>query len=413
MGSAVEISGYQSGRTVLWNNVSLRSAIVVFVAFTLCGLAAGQAVDHSPQLLLTPQRLKRLQRDRERQTVRWVAFENRVESVPDSPERGFELALYYAVTHDEKKGREGVEWAGAHPRERRQTALIVDWCGTLLSDDERAKLTPVEHQGTSISNQLRDELFTTVARGENADSYTAQGNLVLKRLQEGGFTNASELYAAVEYLDIVRTTLHTDLRQNAPQFFFGLPTEFLLSLKPEQVEHPDWMTHAAALALVGLDPNLAGSQYLQGWAIENRQMLREGPGVAYEFLWGDPYLPGVGYQNLDPWVYDSNGRLFARSNWDPDSCWISISTSGVAEENCPAGWRAASSVFGHMTLTPMTQPCTVAPHRPTNEVVILWKLRPHQSLSFTENKKQVPAEADAAGMWRLPGNVEGKVCVGR
>ena len=36
-------------------------------------------------------------------------------------------------------------------------------------------------------------------------------------------------------------------------------------------------------------------------------MIREGPGVAYEFFWADPYLPGVGYQNLDPWVYDRPG----------------------------------------------------------------------------------------------------------
>ncbi len=74
--------------------------------------------------------------------------------------------------------------------------------------------------------------------------------------------------------------------------------------------------HVAALALVAIDPNLPASQFLQSWALEDTQTLREGPGVAYELLWADPYLPGVGYQNMEPWVYDDHGRLFARANWE-------------------------------------------------------------------------------------------------
>ena len=59
------------------------------------------------QTLLTAQQLKRLGRDRERKTERWSNFQHRIDSAPDSPERGFELALYYAVTHDDQAGRRG------------------------------------------------------------------------------------------------------------------------------------------------------------------------------------------------------------------------------------------------------------------------------------------------------------------
>ena len=44
--------------------------------------------------------------DRQRQTPRWINFADRIENEPKSPERGFELALFYAVTGDESKGRE-------------------------------------------------------------------------------------------------------------------------------------------------------------------------------------------------------------------------------------------------------------------------------------------------------------------
>src|SRR5438270_2219228 len=71
----------------------------LILSIFICSVISAQT--EPPRLLLTPKRLKRLQRDRERQTERWINFEKRVNAVPDSPERGFELALYFAVTHDE------------------------------------------------------------------------------------------------------------------------------------------------------------------------------------------------------------------------------------------------------------------------------------------------------------------------
>lgn len=335
---------------------------------------------------VTPRLLRRLQRDCERQTVRWLNFETRVQSVPDSPERGFELALYYAITHDQARGREAVAWAFAHRCDPRQFSLVLDWCADLLSADERRKLS-------------------ACASGDNAPPVPA--------LENGAFRNPSTLYAACEYLLSIRATQHRDAREDNPQFFAQLPTEFLLSLKPAQINRPDWMTHVAALALIAVDPNLEASQYLQSWAIEDRQMIREGPGVAYEFLWADPYLPGVGYQNLEPWVYDTNGRLFARSNWNSDACWVSISTYGVEEENCPPGWRDHPARFGRMTLIPMTARCQDLPSVASNETILLWRLNPRQSVSYREGKQQHSERADAAGLLRVSAGAGGKVCTAR
>gem|GEM_PF-1734210 len=403
----------------MWNNNALRVKILTLLAaFSLFGF--GQELNRPPRLLLTPQRLKRLQRDRQRQTVRWAGFENRIESTPDSPERGFELALYYAVTRDEKRGRDAIAWALQHPCEQRQIALVLDWCGNLISTDQRRMLTAARcvSPGSGppyASESARDRLFMAVAAGKEDDPRADASfkQIILSSLENGGFLHPRDLYAAIEYLDAVRSTQRIDLRENAPAFFSALPAEFLLSMKPEQVEHPDWMAHVSALALVSLDPNLDTSQFLQGWAMENRQMLRDGPGVAYELLWANPYLPGIGYQNLDPWAYDAAGRLFARSDWSSGACWIGITKNGIEEENCPSGWREQQVTFGHMTLVPMAGPCIVVPRRKNNEATILWKLHPDQDVSHWEEKKRMRAKADSAGMWRLPANIDGKICADR
>ena len=60
-----------------------------------------------------------------------------MQTVADSPERGFELALYYAITEEEAKGREAVEWVLAHPCEQRQVALVLDWAGQLISEGQK------------------------------------------------------------------------------------------------------------------------------------------------------------------------------------------------------------------------------------------------------------------------------------
>lgn len=389
----------------------LRAALTALLAFWFVSSSAAQT---PPKLLLTPQRLRRLMRDRQRQTLRWSNFENRIQTASDSPERGFELALFYAITRDDERGREAVEWALAHPCDRRQVALVLDWCADLLSEAQRQQLANTAcNTGPplNLASEIRNKFFLSVAKGE--DFRPDRSKDLLASLQAGNFEDAEALYAACEYLSAVRTTDHLDLREDARQFFSTLPIEMLLSLKPAAVERPNWKTHIAALALVSLDPNLEGSQYLQAWAMQPSETLREGPGVAYEFLWADPYLPGVAYENLDPWVYDSTGRLFARADWTPDACWVAISTRGVAEENCRPGWRRQPATFGRMILIPMTGPCMDLPRLDPKQTAILWQLPPHQTMLYGPGKQQSSVQADAAGLLRLTSDMQGKVCRSR
>jgi len=307
----------------------------------------------SPETLLTPQRLRRLQRDRERQTERWLNFERRIQQVPDSPQRGFELALYYAVTHDASRGREAINWAVAHPCNEQDTAVFA-WTSDLISQTQRSQTS-----------------------------------------RKSCMDPPNELFPNLRTADLLEVI-----------------SSYLLVLRPEQVEHPTWQQHIRALALVNLEPNSQPAQFLQGWAMEDRFMLREGPGVAYEFLLGDPYLPGVSYQNMDPWFYKT-GSLLARSDWSEKACWIHVTSNGIEQQNCPHGWESQVVLFGHLTLLPAPEHCANIERNDLNEAFILWKMKPDVKITYPGGDKQRTTTADDAGMWRVPEEVRGKVCVSK
>jgi len=354
-------------------------------------------------LLLSAKLIRRLKRDRERQTVRWVHFEERVKNVPDSPERGFELALYAVIAGDEARGKEAVAWAAAHPCERRQRALIQDWVGNVA---------PVPCLAAA---SLRDQAFERIAAGQDTAAISEEvRSKTIPQFRASGITSSEDLYALIELISVLRVADNKDIRNADPLLFRSLPLEFLLSLKPEQVEHPSWMTHVAALALVTVDPNLEASQFLQGWAMEDKQTLHEGPGVGYELLWADPYLPGIAYQNLDPWTYDEEGgRLFARSDWTAGACWIAISKDGVREANCPPGWRDRRVQFGSLTLIPAPVKCLELAHQEMRSNVVIWQFPPGQAISYgvkKGEKTELITNADGSGLWHPGNNVEGKVC---
>jgi hypothetical protein len=380
----------------------VRPLALALVTFALTAFAS----DHTPTLLLTPKLLRRLERDRTRQTVRWQNFENRVQNVPDSPERGFELALYYAVTHDSDRGRQAITWALAHKNEARQAALVLDWAADLITPEQAQQLKTAKPQNA------RDQLFLAIASDSFEPSQFANLNAqLIQNLKSPRAVDPATLYAGVEYLMAYRTAAHMDLREADSAYFSRVPKLFLLNLNPDQIEHPAWMAHIAALAMVTLDPNLESAQFLQGWAMEDRQMLREGPGVAYELLWADPYLPGIAYENMDPWVYDPSGLLFARTDWDPAACWIHITPTGFEQKNCDASKTTQPGQFGTLTLMRFAGKCTVlAPHK-NRETIAFWKLPPRASLVYEMDGQKLSAETDAAGIWLVPNESSGRVCL--
>ena len=376
--------------------------LLFFASSSLSDGLGGPA--QSPKVLLSSRTLRRLQRDRERQTIRWQNFETRVRGVPESPERGFELALYFAVTRDQQRGREAVAWALQHPCDRRQTALVLAWVDDLVTKEQSNKILA---QSCPADKDPLARLRNNALLGLNQDNQTPALSADIK---SRSLASGAELYKLVEYLFAVRFRQHEDLRDSDPEFFLDLPIRFLLSMRPQELENPSWQEHIAALAMVSLDPNLESSQFLQGWGMEERFMIQDGPGVGYEFLWADPYLPGVSYQNMEPWLYDPKGaRLIARSDWSEQACWINVS-SNIEEQDCPAGWQTKKITFGHLTLTPMVTQCADVANRINGEATILWKLPPNGKLAFEQDGGMKFATADANGMWRATPDVHAKVC---
>jgi hypothetical protein len=62
---------------------------------------------------------------------------------------------------------------------------------------------------------------------------------------------------------------------------------------------------------------------LQGWLMHDNFNLRSTFGSPYEFLWANPYHPGLSYF-LAPLVFhdETFGRLFIRSSWDDSARWL-------------------------------------------------------------------------------------------
>lgn len=391
--------------------ISLALLFLSAVSFSLA------AQESTPRLLLTARRLHRLKLDNQRQTTRWSDFEDRVKNVPDSPERGFELALYSAVTGDETFCQEAVRWGLAHPANHRQNALIVNWCGTVIDAAGRKALlpSPVITDPAKPFSSARDEAFVRIARGDaSADSIVAhmraQWSRLLPLIQHDPRVCLPELYALFEFLDAADKLFRADLRQNDGQLFANLPGVFLLSLSSEQLEKPKWQTRVAGLMMVSLDPNLQGSSFVQGWAMEDPKTVHDGPGVAYEFLWANPYLPGLGYYNMPPWVYDRpSGLLLARSSWEAPACRISLFRGQLESLGCPPDVRTAPAEFGKLTLLPLQKSCATVPAQ-GGRTFIISGLEPQAIVQWQEGGKKVSGRADASGLFQLSAETVGKVC---
>ena len=75
--------------------------------------------------------------------------------------------------------------------------------------------------------------------------------------------------------------------------------------------------------MVSFDTNAQENQFLQGWLIQDRFMLRGELGSPYEFLWANPYQPGLSFFHLPLIFHDpQSGALFIRSSWDEDADWF-------------------------------------------------------------------------------------------
>jgi hypothetical protein len=132
------------------------------------------------------------------------------------------------------------------------------------------------------------------------------------------------------------------LRQDSPQFFIDLPLTQMLGYDPAAYPGPDnefrvafftgdgepdltlaTMLRSAELSLVSLDNNAELAQSLQGWLMQDRYLLRSALGIPYEFLWANPYQPGLTYHHLPNSYHDKRkGMLFIRNHWEEEARFL-------------------------------------------------------------------------------------------
>ena len=284
--------------------------------------------------------------------MRWQQFDALVAGGAPMPEAAVAQALYYQVSGNAAAGRKAVEWAlSGSATDLRQLALVFDWCKSTMSDSQSQILEAKIERGigqpaTDISHQAARALAAIAI----ADSLKDQGESILRPIVENWWRGSAvkapipreQTYALLELLHALNDNVSVDLRESAPAVFKDFPFDLMMGHYPAPFRGPDndflvpvfigdgepdaqpavW-SRAAALAMVALDPNSQQIQYLQGWLMQDRYIMRDPLGCLYEFLWANPYQPGLSYSLLPLVFHDaSTGHVFARTSWDEDATWI-------------------------------------------------------------------------------------------
>jgi hypothetical protein len=312
-----------------------------------------------PRLFLRPARLRLLQRERDRNSIRWQQFDGFVAGDAPLPESAFAQALYYQISGNAASGRRAIAWALGSGTDLRQLALVFDWSQKLLTETERRDLTArIERR---MNETAADEsisavrsrvlaavaLFDHVPQAPNRELERVVRNWWGQKMAPALVSGRSvipreDAFAFWELLHALRDSTNIDLRESCARCFKEFPIEHLLSHYPPtyQGEENDFripaslkigppdlalaaFSRVAELAMVAYDTNAEESQYLQGWLMHDNFMLRGALGAPYEFLWANPYQPGLSFTLL-PLIYHNadTGRLFVRSDWDESADWF-------------------------------------------------------------------------------------------
>ncbi len=312
-----------------------------------------------PRLLLRAQRLRLLKRERERESPRWQQFAALVTGGAPMPEAGFAGALYYQIAGDAAYGRKAIEFALSPAADTRQQALVFDWCQDLLSGAQSKELAArlakalAEPPGNETVERVRGRVLAAIALFDHVPG-APQRELervvrqwwavrVIGELKAGHHViSRDDAYPLWELMHALRESTNIDLREAYPRFFKEFPIEHLISHYPAIYEaaeneyrvgatakggEPDVrsaaLSRAAELAMVAFDVNAAETQMLQGWLMHDKFILKSPFGAPYEFLWANPYQPGLSYYHVPLIFHDPDfGRLFVRSTWDPDASWF-------------------------------------------------------------------------------------------
>jgi len=310
--------------------------------------------DH-PRLFLNARRLRLLKRERERGSARWTQFETLVAGKAQMPESGFAHSLYHIVSGSAEFGKQAVAFA-QKTDDIRQAALVFDWCQGLITDPGIANKLRKFLAAPAVKQDIpsmRDRAIAAIALAQHApDPSKHELERIVKQwwrkeiapgLRSGKFFYPREdSYALFELLHAVRDNTQIDLREDAPRYFKELPAYHILSYYPatfpaaeneyrvpfydgegEPNLYVSALSRAADLSMVAFDTNAQETQFVQGWLIHDRFMLRGTFGIPYEFLWANPYQPGLSYYHLPLSMHHADsGRLALRSSWEDDATWF-------------------------------------------------------------------------------------------
>jgi hypothetical protein len=274
----------------------------VVVGLLLAALAWGQAIEEDfhiykdhPRLLLTPQRLKLLKRERQRESPRWQQFETLVAGKAQMAEPTLAFGLYYQIAGEESAATS----AAMAARDVRSLALAYDWLPSQRAQvQSRLRALVPKTEATTVES-ARNIAFAAIA---------LEDHLALERLVKDWWRKRmapaltsgqrvvthAEVYPLMELLHAIRDNLSIDLREDARRYFKDFATSRLLSYYPPTYSAPEndfhipfgppdlktaAMTRAAELSLVAYDTNSTETQFVQGWLMNDRFTMRGPFGV--------------------------------------------------------------------------------------------------------------------------------------
>ena len=373
--------------------------------------------------------------------MRWHQFALLVRSAAQMPEPGFALGLYFAVTGDTAFGKRAVDWALGPAADLRQLAMVYDWCQPVMNAAQSKALADkirrmMEQPPAASLPSRRDRVLAAIAIVD--DEKHGEEKLLRETVRDwwraglapklaAGVTAIphDELYALLEVMHVIRDNTKIDLREDAAEYFRELPKYQILGNYPAPLAAPEneyripvyrgsvepdvdraALARAAGLSMVAFDNNAFENQYLQGWLIQDRFMMQGTFGAPYEYLWANPYQPGLSYFQLPVVYHDAHsGTLFVRSNWEDEAVWFGLwggeaqlfqdGKITVLNQSAPSGSNPKPVAVGDASVLLGRSPMRFSVEGGTTLVVGL-KAR-HKYLVETDDEELRETETDRVG----------------
>ncbi len=387
----------------------LLAALFVFLPGLFLGQADYKVYTSHPRLWLEGRRLTRLQKDVGRESERWRNLQRLVQADAEFPEEHLVRALLFQVSGDAESGHRAITWAVeeaesgkfAEPDKLRLGAVVFDWCYELLSDEQRGSLAQALYtaaEALSLKTDigltgLRSGVTALIAVGEDRAGYERVvqtfmkdhwEGLVLPALRKGELlAEGAELVALGEISHVARHNFEIEIWGQASDVFKALPLRMMFAVSPRPLRTEEGIfrvpvgtdeskavtegtrNRIASMIFVAYENTLADYQFLQGWVRHDAYTLFTPLGAVYEFLWVNPYLPGLSCFSAPLVFHDEfEGRVYARTGWQEEDMWAGYSNGrlrivaegeehliGLEDQQAPLIFPGAAIIYGEPPLS--------------------------------------------------------------